>query len=257
MHAVVSLTGALALLASVIPPARAADNGRSAQDRSNFPARLVQSVAPMTSRTRSDRHQPTQQPKQENVRATGHAAAPIPLKRTDRGTDVAVFSKDDDRGPTGSLWTAVAATAFILLLILGGARLLKKHVPLGNATLPQEAFEVVGKRHLDPRQRVYVVRFGRRILLIGSYPDGMTTLAEITDPVEVDQLTGLCRQTDPDSGVVQTFRQLFNARDSQSVPPSPSAIQAIAAKIDSERLARGHAVAASGPPGPTEATYGR
>lgn len=180
---------------------------------------------------------------------------PLPLRRSGDRSGSAATTQDD--GPKiGSLWTALTATSFILLLIMGLAKLLKKHVPMGTATLPQEALEVLGKRQLDPRQRIYVVRCGSRILLIGSCADGLTALAEITDPVEVDCLAGLCRQEGQDTAVVRTFRQLFNLREPSAVPESADTLSSIASRIDRDRAAQEMGTAALGPATKAEQVHG-
>lgn len=50
---------------------------------------------------------------------------------------------------------------------------------------------------------------------------GVETLGEITDPLEVDRLTGLCYQTHP-QGSTASFRQVFQSfEDSRtSYPPA-------------------------------------
>jgi tellurite resistance protein len=54
------------------------------------------------------------------------------------------------------------------------------------------------------------LRCGSRILIVGSTPDGLSTLSEITDPVEVDYLAGVCSRTDAEPGVGQAFKPLLN-----------------------------------------------
>jgi hypothetical protein len=38
------------------------------------------------------------------------------------------------------------------------------------------------------------VRCGPKILILGVGPDGIRTLSEITDPVEIDLMAGACRR---------------------------------------------------------------
>ena len=63
-----------------------------------------------------------------------------------------------------------------------------------------------------------LVRLGSKILLLGSSPAGLRTLAEVTDPVDVDFLAGVCRQNDADGTAAQTFRALFN----RNLPERPA-----------------------------------
>ena len=52
-------------------------------------------------------------------------------------------------------WQTMAVLAGIVAVILIGARLLKKHGPLMNGGIPEEALEVLGKRAIDRGQLVY------------------------------------------------------------------------------------------------------
>ena len=47
------------------------------------------------------------------------------------------------------------------------------------------------------------------MLLLGVGPDGVRTLAEVTDPVEVDLLTGACRRRDESSSGLEAFSHLL------------------------------------------------
>lgn len=96
----------------------------------------------------------------------------------------------------GSAWTTVLALAFVVGLILVVARWWRRHGPPPPRTLPDEAFEVLGRTRLDPRRSVELFRIGRKILVVGSAGDGLRTLAEIDDPAEVDRLAGLCRRSE-------------------------------------------------------------
>jgi flagellar biogenesis protein FliO len=87
----------------------------------------------------------------------------------------------------------LAALAFVIVIILGLARLFIRKSPYVMTGIPREAVDVLGRRTLDPRNSVYVVQVGSKILLLGSSAAGMNTLSEITDPIEVATLTSLCR----------------------------------------------------------------
>lgn len=56
---------------------------------------------------------------------------------------------------------------------------------------------------------VHLVRCGSRMLVLGVGPDGVRTLAEITDPLEVDVLAGACRRRDESSAGVAAFAHLL------------------------------------------------
>jgi hypothetical protein len=57
----------------------------------------------------------------------------------------------------------------------------------GNTT---RAIEVMGSHVIGPRQRVLLLRVGKRLILVGHSSAGMNTLCEIQDPDEVASLLG-------------------------------------------------------------------
>jgi flagellar biogenesis protein FliO len=130
-----------------------------------------------------------------------------PDVRATAGRAITPRSSSDGRTATvpghprsaGSWWGSLASLTAVVVMILLGAKLWKKHGPLAGAGLPTEAVEVLGRRVIDPRQSLYLVRLGSRILVLGSTPAGLTTLAEITERVEVDLLAGFCRPPVEDS----------------------------------------------------------
>jgi hypothetical protein len=56
---------------------------------------------------------------------------------------------------------------------------------------------------------MHLVRCGHKLLLVAISTAGADTLTEITDPVEVDRLCGLCRQSHPQSATT-AFRNVLN-----------------------------------------------
>lgn len=128
--------------------------------------------------------------------------------------------------PSGSYWQTLLVLGGIVAVILIGAKYLRKHGPRLPGGIPKDALEVLGKRAIDRGQLIYLVRLGSRILIIGSSSGGLNTLGEVTDPVEIDFLSGLCRQPMQSSKVAQGFFALFNrqfaespATDGNAVPP--------------------------------------
>ena len=99
----------------------------------------------------------------------------------------------------GSLLIVIAS--FFLLVIL-----FRKVSPQGNRPLPKEAFECLGRYYLTQKHQVQVLRLGNRIVLVSVMPDGVSTLAEITDPDETVAFLGLCRSLDNNSAT-EMFRK--------------------------------------------------
>lgn len=126
-------------------------------------------------------------------------------------------------GPSG-WWTTAAGLMVVLGLIMGCMRLFKKHLPGATRFLPTQAVQVLGKRPLDYKQNIYLLRCGSKILVVGASPQGMTTLGEITEPVEVDYLAGLCQAQDQQS-VGETFSQIFRQFRPEGTPSSSQSVE--------------------------------
>ncbi|MFQ5733026.1 MAG: flagellar biosynthetic protein FliO [Planctomycetaceae bacterium] len=123
----------------------------------------------------------------------------------------------------GSYWQTLAVLAGIVVVIVVGAKFLKKHGPLLPGSIPNDALEVLGRRAIDRGQLIYLVRLGSRILIVGSSSSGLQTLGEVTDPVEIDYLAGTCRQSTEGSAIRQGFLTLFNRQFARSDPERDSA----------------------------------
>lgn len=151
-------------------------------------------------------------------------------------------SENGDAVSSRSSWSA---TVWPLLLVVGlivvGARWLKSRSPDATRGLPNEVFEVLGRKAVDPRTSVVLARSGSRLLLLSLSPHGLRTLAEITDPVETDCLAGLCRATPRDQSLVETFRTLLH-KPKESKPatiksPPNSLDERLAARLNATRTA--------------------
>jgi flagellar biogenesis protein FliO len=118
-----------------------------------------------------------------------------------------------------SSWSALGALVIVIGLILVLARLLRRHTPMFSQSLPTDALEILGRRVVDPRQAILLVRIGARILVVGSSPNGLNSLGQIDDAVEVDVLAGLCRRG-PQAGVLGSsfFKLLKGDAGAQSAP---------------------------------------
>ena len=138
------------------------------------------------------------------------AAAGSPISRTPIGRDEAMPSSAPSLG--GAVWGAVAVLIVLGLLAAGLLRGLRSKLPASLAPLPREACEVFGRRRLDARTQITLVRIDRRLLVLGVGPDGANTLAEIDDPVEIDRLAGLCRLNQSAAGAPSAFGSLLAGR---------------------------------------------
>lgn len=107
-----------------------------------------------------------------------------------------------------SLATSLVSLGFVLGLFLLVAWMLRRSMPSGARLLPGEVVEVLGRVPLAGRQQAHLVRLGNKLILVALSPGCAETLTEITDPLEVDRLAGLCRQNHPQS-VSSSFREVF------------------------------------------------
>ncbi|MCG6154518.1 FliO/MopB family protein [Rubinisphaera margarita] len=125
----------------------------------------------------------------------------------------------EKRATTDNLVLPVIALGGVLGLIFLLSRFARKKMPFAAQRLSNEVCEVLGRRPIDTRHSIVFLRTGQRILILGSSIDGLNTLAEITDPVEVDQINGQCRTAAeaPDMGT--SFRMLLarGTRESAAV----------------------------------------
>ena len=110
--------------------------------------------------------------------------------------------------PASAVTTIGSSLAIVLGLFLIFAWLLRRGTPGLAAPLPTEVVEVLGRAPLAGRQQIHLLRLGRKLLLVSVSATGAETLAEVTDPDEVDHLAGLCRATLPNS-TSGAFRQVF------------------------------------------------
>jgi flagellar biogenesis protein FliO len=125
----------------------------------------------------------------------------------------------DASSPSFSPWTAFGALAMVICLILILARIFRRHAPLFSQALPAEALEVLGRRFVDQRQSIVLLRIGSRILVVGSSAAGLQGIGELTDPVEVDLIAGMCRGTRTGYGIGSSFLSLLRGQTDPQTNP--------------------------------------
>lgn len=137
--------------------------------------------------------------------ATETRSRPLPA----RHTPTAMSESTRSLPPSTSVWGSLIGLAVVVGMMLVASRWLRVHGPPSLRGLPNEAVESLGQRVLSRGVAVHLVRCGSRMLILGVGPDGVRTLSEITDPVEVDLLAGACRRRD-ESASGNSFSQLFS-----------------------------------------------
>jgi flagellar biogenesis protein FliO len=120
-------------------------------------------------------------------------------------------SNRDPAAKSGGLPSPAAmagSLAVVLGLFFAVVWVMRGATPKGLVLLPGEVVEVLGRAPLAGRQQVHLLRCGNKLLLVSVTPAGAETLTEVTDPLEVDRLAGLCRQAHPHSATA-AFRQVL------------------------------------------------
>ena len=146
------------------------------------------------------------------------AAAATPLKLAPRKSTGQKLDRPEAPTAEGAIGTVAASLGIVLGLFLVLAWCSRKFAPAGAAQLPKEAVELLGRSSLGPRQQMQLVRIGNKLLLVAVTTAGEAqTLTEITDPVEVEHLAGLCRRGQSASAT-SSFNQVLGqlAREPQT-----------------------------------------
>jgi flagellar biogenesis protein FliO len=117
-----------------------------------------------------------------------------------------------------TMTTVVGGLAICLGVFFLFVWVTKRHGPTGWAPLPKEVVESLGRAPLSGRQQLQLLRVGRKLVLLNVTATTVKTLTEITDPLEVERLVGLCHQTAPNS-VTASFRDVLAHYESEPAAP--------------------------------------
>lgn len=119
---------------------------------------------------------------------------PLKLARpTSNSTARSPATADPARPKSGTWTTSTASLVFVLAIIAGGAWFFRRQGCRVPGLLPDEVVQVLGRRYLDPRNSLQLIRCGSKILILcNSTQHGLTSLSEIADPLEVELITQQC-----------------------------------------------------------------
>lgn len=107
-----------------------------------------------------------------------------------------------------SFTTAGTGLAIVLGLFLMCVWLMRRSGPRPSAPLPKEAVAVLGRIPLAASHFAHLVQLGSKLVLVSVGPDSVTSLAEVTDPNEVNRLLGLCTRNHKNSTTAE-FHQVL------------------------------------------------
>ena len=144
-------------------------------------------------------------------------------------------SQQAARSPSSGLGTMFASLCLVLGLFFLAIWMLKKAAPKGARMLPADVVEVLGRVPLGAKQNAHLLRVGNKMVLVSVSAGGAETLTEVTDPVEVDRLAGLCQQQLPHSSTnafKQIFQQFAQRGDAdEDVEPLPAETPALSREV--------------------------
>ncbi len=152
----------------------------------------------------------------------------LPLPTRTSGVEPNGANRGKTISSSNNLWTTFISLGLIVGTIVLVGRGLKRYGIQGAQALPIDALEVLGRRTIEPKVAVHLVRCGSRILVLGVGSDGVRTLSEIDDPEEVERLTNACRS--PSKDEARTTRNSLPTTSAQKMT-SPSKVERVFAAI--------------------------
>ncbi len=197
---------AVGLLAQDLRPTMAAESGGTQpREFPVQPAGGLNSLAPRPGDTGNIRASYTDNRQPHALSAPVEKAIPLsPLQHTS-----SALEKSSGAPRTlGAIVTVAISLAVVLGLFWLCAWLMRRGMPSNAKRLPNEVVEVLGRAPLAGRQQMHVLRFGNKLLLVCASPSGVDTIGEITDPVEIDRLAGMC-ETQQSQSATAAFKQIF------------------------------------------------
>jgi len=193
---------------------------RSVASSAHAPSRIAQNTFPETPGTKSDVIQASYA---ESLASTNFPSSttisrgPLELRPSSKDKIGSVERPKSSWGTAVSMFLSLAVVLSFFLLV---AWLVKKSQPQSFLKLPGDVVQVMGRTPMAPRQQMYVVRFGSKLLLISHQPGQTQTLGEITDADEVQRLAGLCEANLPGS-ISNSFRDVLKQVTMGKAEPEP------------------------------------
>jgi flagellar protein FliO/FliZ len=115
------------------------------------------------------------------------------------------------------MYTTGTALALVVGLFLLCAWALRRGARTSTILLSSDVAQVLGRVPLAAKQFAELVHVGNKLVLLSVTAAGAELLTEITDPVEVDRLLGICKQTDSRSSTTE-FDEMFRQLAEESAP---------------------------------------
>jgi len=159
--------------------------------------------------------------------STADAAGDFTTEKTPIHRDAVTAPASGQARPAGSPGT----TLIFLGLLLGGAIIVRRVVQQRSKTrhrrAKQETITLLNRQPVDRELSVRLLQVGPRVLVVGSSPQGLATLTQITDPEEIAQLTGQSPAT-----VAANSSSLFANETSIAHPKSSRQVSSLPPALD-------------------------
>lgn len=121
----------------------------------------------------------------------------------------ATASAGKSTSTTQMLVSVISSLLIVLGLVVGAAWCYRKAAPGVQGSMPKMVVSVLGRTPIAPRQQLVLLRFGSKLILVSNLQGEVRTISEVTDPLEVDRLAGMCESAQPGS-VSASFRTVLN-----------------------------------------------
>ncbi len=112
----------------------------------------------------------------------------------------------------GAMQTIVSVGSSLLIVVglfLGVVWVYRKSLTTTvGQSVPNQVVEVIGRTPIAARQQLVLVRFGNKLVLVSLVQGEARTISEITDPLEVDRLAGLC-ESGKSNSISSSFRNIL------------------------------------------------
>jgi flagellar protein FliO/FliZ len=129
----------------------------------------------------------------------------------------------------------VGPLAVVLGLIAALALVLRRWMAKSNRPGPVGGINVVARHYLSGKQMLCLVQLGPRLILLGTTPERISALAEITDSAEVAHLASAARRGSGFSSVLTRFSRGAAADDAAEPGDSAELIGSPSTRGGTER----------------------
>jgi len=165
--------------------------------------------------------EPDQEQSQPASKTESRADSPLPLHRDRELRQMGTPGSRSDGGlPT--FGTILMALAVVLLLAFGAARMYGTGAT-GSVKRTASPVDMLFRQNIDGKNAICIVRVGSRLLVLASSSNGLSTLSEITDEVEVESLAIELRAAhEGREGAIGCVARWLERSRRQSEPPRPS-----------------------------------